>query len=434
LGLAKSVVTTSSQSFTFNAENQFVTTVSNVYLYIKPSNWNILVPVIQASSQVKFKLFIPSGTDLWKFLIGYYFVDSSFYIRLYGNSPNTNLEFLLMQDAGDNNGQSNYAQTVIPNIMSIVPDLFDVEHEWRFEHKNLTGDPDGYVEQEIYCDDVLLKRAKSNLPETSSAQKAIGFNQGTGPDNLFSIRLGQVGTRVSYITINEKPLPPPPQLSLLDVNFLKNSQSLQSSGLAKSVVTTSAQPPTFNAANQFVTTSSYEYLYIKPSRWSALVPAIQASSQLKMKLFLPSGPEVQKLFLRDEVVGSGFFIRMSGKAPTIELRFYLLQMDTSNGGQSYYVFTLIPDLMSIVANLFDVEHEWRFEHKNLTGDPDGYAETEIYCDDVLLKREKINFSGTSSAQKAIGFNQETGPDSIYSLRLGNIGSRVSYFIINEKPV
>jgi hypothetical protein len=206
LGLANSVVTTSSQSFTFNADNQFVTIASNVYLNIKPSNWSALVPAIQASSQIKFKLFIPSGTDLWKFLIGDYFVDSGFYIRLYGNSPNTNLEFLLMHDASANGGRSNYAQTVILNIMSIVPDLFDVEHEWRFEHKNLTGDPDGYVEQEIYCDDVLLKRAKSNFPETTSAQKAIGFNQGTGPDNLFSIRLGQVGTRVSYITINEKPV------------------------------------------------------------------------------------------------------------------------------------------------------------------------------------------------------------------------------------
>jgi hypothetical protein len=111
-----------------------------------------------------------------------------------------------MQDAGDNGGQSNYAQTIIPDMMSIVPDLFDVEHEWRFEHKNLTGDPDGYVEQEIYCDDVLLKREKSNSSFTGEAQKAIGFNQGTGPDNLFSIRLGQIGTRVSHIIINEKPV------------------------------------------------------------------------------------------------------------------------------------------------------------------------------------------------------------------------------------
>jgi hypothetical protein len=125
---------------------------------------------------------------------------------------------------------------------------------------------------------------------------------------------------------------------------------------------------------------------------------------------------------------------MSGNIPDIELRFYLLQDTLNNGDQSYYAFTLIPDLMSILPDLFDVEHEWRFEHKILTGDPDGYAETEIYCDDVLLKREKINFSGTGSAQKLIGFNQGTGPDSIYSLRLGNIGTKVSYFIMNEKPV
>jgi hypothetical protein len=123
---------------------------------------------------------------------------------------------------------------------------------------------------------------------------------------------------------------------------------------------------------------------------------------------------------------------MSGTIPNIELRFYLLHDPSDNGGFSYYAFTEILDVMSIVPNLFDVEHEWRFEHKNLTGDPDGYAETEIYCDDVLLKNEKINISSTSSTQKAIGFNQGTGPDNIYSLRLGCIGSRVSYFIINEK--
>jgi hypothetical protein len=235
--------------------------------------------------------------------------------------------------------------------------------------------------------------------------------------------------------MNEKPLPPPPPLSLLEVDFLQNAQNrFQSLGLANSVVTTSSQSFTFNSDNQFVTTSSHEYLYIKPSKWSVLVPTIQASSQLKMKLFLPSGPEVIKLFLRDVLVDSGFFIRMSGTIPNIELRFYLLQDPGDNGGQSYYAFTEITDLMSIVPNLFDVEHEWRFEHKILTGDPDGYAETEIYCDDVLLKREKINLSGTSSIQKAIGFNQRTGPNNSFSLRLGNIGTRVSHFIINEKPV
>jgi hypothetical protein len=77
--------------------------------------------------------------------------------------------------------------------------------------------------------------------------------------------------------------------SLLEVNFLQNAQNrFQSLGLAKSVVTTSSSSFTFNADNQFVTTNSNEYLYIKPSNWSALVPAIQASLQLKMKLFIPS--------------------------------------------------------------------------------------------------------------------------------------------------
>jgi hypothetical protein len=56
--------------------------------------------------------------------------------------------------------------------------------------------------------------------------------------------------------------------SLLEVNFLRNSQSrFQSLGKADSVVTTSSQSFTFNADNQFVTTASNIYLYIKPSNW-----------------------------------------------------------------------------------------------------------------------------------------------------------------------
>jgi hypothetical protein len=226
-------------------------------------------------------------------------------------------------------------------------------------------------------------------------------------------------------------------VSLLEVNFLKNSQiRFQSLGKAESTVTTSSQSFTFNADNQFVTTASNVYLYIKPSKWETLVPAIQASSQLKMKLFIPSGSDFWKFFLRDVVSNSGFFIRLTGVSPDIELRYTLLQDpgDNGNSGQSYYAYTVIPDVMSIVPNLFDVEHEWRFEHKNLSGDPDGHVETEIYCDNVLLKREKINYSNTGEAQKAIGFNQETGPDSIYSIQLGQIGTKVSHFIINEKPI
>jgi len=438
LGLAESVVTTLYSNFTFNANNQFVTTASNEYLYIKPSNWSALVPAIQASLQLKMKLFIPSGTDFYKFFLRDVALKSGPYIQLTGVIPNIELEFTLRQNNGDNgnSGHPYYAKTIMNDVMSVVPDLFDVEHEWRFEHKILTGDPDGYVKQEIYLDDVLIHSAKYNSLLTGEAQKLIGYNQETGADSEFHLQLGQVGTRVSYFIMNEKP--PPQPLSLLEVNFLRNAPNaqnrFQSLGLAESVVTTSSQSPTFNVENQFVTTSSYEYLYINPSIWSALVPAIQASLQLKMKLFLPSGPENQQLLLRDVVVGSGFLIRMSGTIPNIELHFYLLQMDTSNGGQPYYAFTLIPDLMSVVPDLFDVEHEWRFEHQNLTGDPDGYAEQEIYLDDVLLKHEKINFSGTSSAQKAIGFNQGTAPENYFSLRLGNIGSRVSYFIMNEKPV
>jgi len=94
----------------------------------------------------------------------------------------------------------------ISNIISLVPNLFDVEHEWRFEHKILIGDPDGYAEEEVYCDDVLLKRQKFNNTTTGEAQKAIGFNQGSGADNRYNLFLGNTGTKVSHIIINEKPI------------------------------------------------------------------------------------------------------------------------------------------------------------------------------------------------------------------------------------
>jgi len=225
--------------------------------------------------------------------------------------------------------------------------------------------------------------------------------------------------------------------SLLEVNFLKNSQSrFQSLGLANSVVTTSSQSFNFNADNQFVTTASNVYLYIKPSNWSALVPAIQASLQLKMKLFIPSGTDFWKFFLRDVALKSGPYIQLTGVIPDIELEFTLRQNngDNGNSGHPYYARTIMNDVMSVVPDLFDVEHEWRFEHKNLTGDPDGYVEQEIYLDDVLIHSAKYNSLLTGEAQKLIGYNQETGADSEFHLQLGQVGTRVSYFIMNEKPV
>jgi hypothetical protein len=120
-------------------------------------------------------------------------------------------------------------------------------------------------------------------------------------------------------------------------------------GLAESFVTTSSQSFTFNADNQFVTIGSNVSLYIKPSNWPGLVPAIQASSQIKLKIFLPSGPEFIKFLLRDMVADSGFFITLNGTSPNILLRFLLLQDTSSNGnfGQAFYTFTEITDLLSV---------------------------------------------------------------------------------------
>ena len=105
-----------------------------------------------------------------------------------------------------------------------------------------------------------------------------------------------------------------------------------------------------------------------------------------------------------------------------------------NGAYSYYTYFTITNLIALVPNLFDVEHEWRFEYKKLIGDPNGYAEARIYCDDVLLKYQKINNATTGDAQRAIGFNQGSGVDNRYNLLLGETGTKVSYNIINEKPI
>jgi hypothetical protein len=161
-----------------------------------------------------------------------------------------------------------------------------------------------------------------------------------------------------------------------------------------------------------------------------------------LKLFLPLGPAVNKFWLTDPGLTdagnarSGPNIRLFGSNENPELRFLLMQERgvNGNGAYSYYIYMAIYNIISLVPNLFDVEHEWRFEHKILTGDPDGYTESEIYCDDVLLKSQKFNNASTGEAQRAIGFNQETEYDHKYNLLLGNTGTKVSYVTINEKPV
>jgi hypothetical protein len=237
--------------------------------------------------------------------------------------------------------------------------------------------------------------------------------------------LGSIGSRVSYFIINEKPLP------LFDMNFIENGQSLQSSGQAKSVITVSSQNYTFNAEGQFETLEDNVTLLMKPTNWDALVPAIQSSSQIKIRMTIASGPVNVKFLLRDITDNSGFYCRIHG-ANFLWFFLQVVSLENGNTGQGYYFFLTLT--LSMIPNLYDVEHEWRFEHKNLTGDPDGYVEAEVYCDDVLLTREKFNNTNIGEAQKAIGYNQNTDPNNSFSLLLGNTGSKVSYVTINEKPL
>jgi hypothetical protein len=161
-----------------------------------------------------------------------------------------------------------------------------------------------------------------------------------------------------------------------------------------------------------------------------------------LKLFLPSGPAVDKFWLTDTGLTdagynrSGPNIRLFGSNANPELRYLLMQERNvnDNGNYSYYMYFTIVNIISLVPNLFDVEHEWRFEYKKIIGDPAGYAEAEVYCDDVLLKSEKINSNATGEAQRAIGFNQGSDPDNRYNLYLGNTRTKVSHIIINEKPI
>jgi hypothetical protein len=385
------------------------------------------------------KLFLPSGPEVQKLFLRDEVVGSGFFIRMSGNIPDIELRFYLLQDTLNNGGQSYYVFTLIPDLMSIVANLFDVEHEWRFEHKNLIGDPDGYAETEIYCDDVLLKREKINFSGTGSAHKAIGFNQGTGPDSIYSLRLGNIGTKVSYFIMNEKPLtltPPPPPPSLFDVDFIANGQILEGSGLAESTVTTDSQNYLFNAEGQFETTAEYLYVHMLPTNWSALIPAIQSSSQVKLNITLPDGPDSVKFRLKHNGSNSGFYIQIFGDSTSPSL-WYLARLQkgvNGNGtGAPYFFFVDLDDsLLSLVPDLYDKEHEWRFEHKLLYDDPDGYVEAEVYCDDVLIHTEKFNYANTGAEQRLIGFNQDTsGP---FSLWLGDIGTKLTSISIDEKPV
>jgi len=256
-------------------------------------------------------------------------------------------------------------------------------------------------------------------------------------EHRIELRL-QTNTNALLLEIKELFISPAIPNLLFKVDFLQNSQNrFQSLGLSQSAVTVSSQSFNFNTDNQFVTLNNDVSIIIKPTNWNALVPVIQASLQIKLKLFLPLGPAVNKFSLTDAGnVYSGPNIRLFGSNANPELRFLLMQERgvNGNGAYSYYMYMAISNIISLVPNLFDVEHEWRFEHKILNGDPDGFTESQIYCDDVLLKSQKFNNASTGEAQRAIGFNQGSGPDNRYNLLLGNTGTKVSYVTINEKPV
>ena len=107
---------------------------------------------------------------------------------------------------GTSNNQYFFFVDIRNNLLSLVPDLYDKEHEWRFEHKLLYDNPDGYVEAEIYCDDVLIHTEKFNYANTGAEQRLIGFNFDGGNANApFSLRFGDIGTKLTSISIDEKP-------------------------------------------------------------------------------------------------------------------------------------------------------------------------------------------------------------------------------------
>jgi len=70
----------------------------------------------------------------------------------------------------------------------------------------------------------------------------------------------------------------------------------------------------------------------------------------------------------------------------------------------------------------------------LYDDPAGYVETEVYCDDVIIHTHKFNYANTGAAQRLIGFNQDTGVNSAFSIRIGDIGTKLTSISIDEKPI
>ena len=65
-------------------------------------------------------------------------------------------------------------------------------------------DPDGYVEIEVYCDDVIIHTQKFNYANTGAEQRLIGFNQDAS--STYNLRLGDIGIKLTSISIDEKPV------------------------------------------------------------------------------------------------------------------------------------------------------------------------------------------------------------------------------------
>jgi hypothetical protein len=180
---------------------------------------------------------------------------------------------------------------------------------------------------------------------------------------------------------------------------------------------------------------------MRPTIWGALIPAIQSSLQVKVRMTLAYGERTNKFLLQDMHTNTGWLSQyQSGMYCRIYepfndgsplLWFYLFIINGQFGNTSNQYFNFQMPLT--VPNLYDVEHEWRFEHTNLTGDPNGYAEAQIYCDGVLIGGQKFNNTNVGAMQKQIGFNQGYGNSNRYGLFLGNYGSKLSFITINRKP-
>jgi hypothetical protein len=174
-----------------------------------------------------------------------------------------------------------------------------------------------------------------------------------------------------------------------------------------------------------------------PTNWSALAPAIQSNSQVKLKITLITGPVNVKFLLRHGAANSGFYIQFFGAStPSLWYLTWLQPSVNGNGtGTPYFFFVNIANnLLSLVPDLYDKEHEWRFEHKLLYDDPDGYVEAEVYCDDVLIHTEKFNYANTGAEHRLIGFNFDASGNGPFTIKIGDIGTKLTSISIDEKPV